>query len=294
MDQFARPGGRAPGPPFPGRLLLQRPDPHHRRLRPHPPAGPDRPCGGGGGEHARPARFRPGLRPALWPLLPPPARFLFSRRAVIAPFRAGSAFLFRIVDGGSNQLIEVEASPSLSLQDPDTLTRSFVALPLERSRINLFRPTGRWSTRSTRSVPCAASPGPTCAKPTLGSACRSWPSTTPSPRPCAPAAPTRWRKSSRARNSSRWPRAPRHGLAGPAPPGRPGAGAAPRLRREGARVLRREAPAPGLERPPGPPCGGLGVAARVRPRAPAARPPGWPPPSGPGSPRWPADRRRTR
>ena len=68
----------------------------------------------------------------------PHARILFSHQGVMAPYRGVSAFMFRIVNERHNQLIEVEANVTLSLQDPGSGTRSFSALPLERSRINLF------------------------------------------------------------------------------------------------------------------------------------------------------------
>jgi inward rectifier potassium channel len=68
----------------------------------------------------------------------PHARVLFSRHAVVAPFRGGRAFMFRIVNERSNQLIEVEANVTLSFLDPETGNRQFSALKLERTRINLF------------------------------------------------------------------------------------------------------------------------------------------------------------
>ncbi len=68
----------------------------------------------------------------------PHARVLFSHLAVVAPFRGGRAFMFRIVNERSNQLIEVEANVTLSLLDPETGNRRFSALRLERTRINLF------------------------------------------------------------------------------------------------------------------------------------------------------------
>lgn len=68
----------------------------------------------------------------------PHARVLFSRRGVVAPFQGGRAFMFRIVNERSNQLIEVEASVTLSHLDPETGDRHFSALKLERTRINLF------------------------------------------------------------------------------------------------------------------------------------------------------------
>ena len=68
----------------------------------------------------------------------PHARILFSHLAVIGPVRGHPAFCFRIVNERSNQLIEVGASVTLSLNHPETGLRSFHALTLERSRINLF------------------------------------------------------------------------------------------------------------------------------------------------------------
>lgn len=68
----------------------------------------------------------------------PHARILFTRRAVLAPYRDMTAFMFRIVNQRSNQLIEVEAHVSLSLRDPETGVHLFSTLTLERNRINLF------------------------------------------------------------------------------------------------------------------------------------------------------------
>jgi len=68
----------------------------------------------------------------------PHARVLFSSHAVIAPYRQGRAFMFRIVNERSNQLIEVDAHVSLSMINPETGLRTFHSLVLERTRINLF------------------------------------------------------------------------------------------------------------------------------------------------------------
>jgi inward rectifier potassium channel len=68
----------------------------------------------------------------------PHARILFSRMAVIAPVRGTPALVFRIVNERSNQLIEVGASVTVSLNHPETGNRSFHPLTLERARINLF------------------------------------------------------------------------------------------------------------------------------------------------------------
>jgi inward rectifier potassium channel len=68
----------------------------------------------------------------------PHARILFSRRAVMAPYRGMTGFMFRLVNERSNQLIEVEAHVSVSLRDPESGEHLFSALTLERGRINLF------------------------------------------------------------------------------------------------------------------------------------------------------------
>jgi len=68
----------------------------------------------------------------------PHARVLFSQRAVMAPYRDLTAFMFRIVNQRSNQLIEAKAVVTLSLRDPATGVHSFTPLALEHTRINLF------------------------------------------------------------------------------------------------------------------------------------------------------------
>lgn len=66
------------------------------------------------------------------------SRLLFSQSALIAPYRGGTAFMFRFANARKNQLIETEAEVSLSWIDPRTGSRSFQELPLERSRIQFF------------------------------------------------------------------------------------------------------------------------------------------------------------
>jgi len=68
----------------------------------------------------------------------PHAQILFSRNGVVAPYRANTGFMFRFVNRRSNQLIEVEATVVLTVLDPETRTRRFLPLPLERSKISLF------------------------------------------------------------------------------------------------------------------------------------------------------------
>jgi inward rectifier potassium channel len=68
----------------------------------------------------------------------PQACLRFSSRAVVAPYKNIQGFMFRLVNMRSNQLIEVEATVSLSFKDPASSTRRFMLLPLEREKIHLF------------------------------------------------------------------------------------------------------------------------------------------------------------
>jgi inward rectifier potassium channel len=68
----------------------------------------------------------------------PHAQMRFSKTALVAPYRGITGFMFRFVNRRSNQLIEVEASVSLSFFDPEANARRFVNLGLERNKINLF------------------------------------------------------------------------------------------------------------------------------------------------------------
>lgn len=68
----------------------------------------------------------------------PQACLRFSSLAVVAPYQQMTGFMFRLVNMRSNQLIEVEATVSLSFKDPATRTRRFMLLPLERAKIHLF------------------------------------------------------------------------------------------------------------------------------------------------------------
>lgn len=68
----------------------------------------------------------------------PQACLRFSRLAVVAPYQGLQAFMLRLVNLRSSQLIEVEATLSLSLTEPGTDTRRFLILPLERAKIHLF------------------------------------------------------------------------------------------------------------------------------------------------------------
>jgi inward rectifier potassium channel len=69
----------------------------------------------------------------------PIARIIFSSSAVVAPYRDGSALMVRVVNGRSNQLIELRAKVSLSLNRADgTPGRAFHELGLEREGVTLF------------------------------------------------------------------------------------------------------------------------------------------------------------
>jgi inward rectifier potassium channel len=68
----------------------------------------------------------------------PHAQMCFSQHGIVAPYRDITAFMFRFVNRRSNQLIEVEATVSLSYLDGESGTRRFVTLTLERTKINLF------------------------------------------------------------------------------------------------------------------------------------------------------------
>lgn len=68
----------------------------------------------------------------------PQAKIAFSHLGLVAPYQGGTAFMFRLVNQRSNQLIEVEATVSLSYCDRESGSRRFVGLALERGKINLF------------------------------------------------------------------------------------------------------------------------------------------------------------
>src|SRR5215212_3802741 len=69
----------------------------------------------------------------------PVANILFSRNAVIAPYRGGRAFMFRIVNRRSNQLVDLEIKVMLSRRKRDAVSdREFILLTLERDRVSFF------------------------------------------------------------------------------------------------------------------------------------------------------------
>jgi inward rectifier potassium channel len=70
----------------------------------------------------------------------PEARLLFSTRAVVAPYRAGTGLMFRIANARRSQLLEVTATVSLSRLETvgGEPMRRFYELPLERKRVVFF------------------------------------------------------------------------------------------------------------------------------------------------------------
>jgi len=70
----------------------------------------------------------------------PTGRIVFSRKAVIAPYRGITAFEFRITNARSNQLIELEAKVLYSRIEgrPGATVRKYDQLRLERTRVVFF------------------------------------------------------------------------------------------------------------------------------------------------------------
>ena len=71
----------------------------------------------------------------------PNAAIVYSRRALIAPFRGGKAFMFRCANERSNQLIEVSVRiiyTRVVVRATGERIREFTSLPLEYDRITFF------------------------------------------------------------------------------------------------------------------------------------------------------------
>jgi inward rectifier potassium channel len=70
----------------------------------------------------------------------PTARVIFSDVAVIAPYREGEGLMFRLVNGRSNQLIEVEAKVLFArfVNEGGRAVRRFDFLELEREKVTFF------------------------------------------------------------------------------------------------------------------------------------------------------------
>lgn len=71
----------------------------------------------------------------------PVAHIRFSRQSVFAPYLDVNAWMFRIINTRSNQLLNLEAIVTLSRLEPKpdgTLTRKYYSLPLERNKVSFF------------------------------------------------------------------------------------------------------------------------------------------------------------
>ncbi len=70
----------------------------------------------------------------------PTAKIIFSKTAVIAPYRNTSGFMFRLVNSRNNQLIELKAQVLFSrfVEKDGAVIRSFDLLKLERERVSFL------------------------------------------------------------------------------------------------------------------------------------------------------------
>jgi inward rectifier potassium channel len=69
----------------------------------------------------------------------PTARILFSKHAIIAPYRGITAFEFRVANARRNELVQVEARVMLTRFKRDGRgNREFIQLRLERDRVTFF------------------------------------------------------------------------------------------------------------------------------------------------------------
>ncbi len=70
----------------------------------------------------------------------PMAQIVFSRSAIIAPYRDISAFMFRLVNQKKNEIVELRASVMMARRKKDETSweREFLPLKLERDRVVFF------------------------------------------------------------------------------------------------------------------------------------------------------------
>jgi inward rectifier potassium channel len=68
----------------------------------------------------------------------PNARIIFSRNAVIAPYRGGKGFEFRIINSRKSQIVELAVHVILARRDAEGGVRSYHELSLERERVAIF------------------------------------------------------------------------------------------------------------------------------------------------------------
>ena len=68
----------------------------------------------------------------------PSARILFSRNAVVAPYRDKTALMFRLANQRNNDIIEVEANVLAVFIDKSTNNRKYYGMKLERNSVYFF------------------------------------------------------------------------------------------------------------------------------------------------------------
>lgn len=70
----------------------------------------------------------------------PVAQIVFSRNAIIAPYRDITAFMFRIVNMKTNEIVELQATLLMARRKRDgaALEREYIPLKLERERVVFF------------------------------------------------------------------------------------------------------------------------------------------------------------
>lgn len=70
----------------------------------------------------------------------PTAKIIFSDRAIIAPYRGGTGFMFRIVNSRNSQLLEAKAQVLFTrmIEKDGTLIRKFDMLELERANVSFL------------------------------------------------------------------------------------------------------------------------------------------------------------
>jgi inward rectifier potassium channel len=70
----------------------------------------------------------------------PVAKIIFSRKALISPYRGGKGFMLRLSNAKTNLLLEVEVKVLLVLNmvEKGSLVRKFFDLPLEMNKINML------------------------------------------------------------------------------------------------------------------------------------------------------------
>lgn len=68
----------------------------------------------------------------------PKASVLYSENMLLAPYKEQTALMFRIVNPKQNELVEIEAQLIVSMLNPETNSRVFLTLNLERSKISFL------------------------------------------------------------------------------------------------------------------------------------------------------------